>query len=85
MSANNVVKLVDYREPPVKSQYERGITQEDIQKMSESELAVLASKAPPGMTPIFFGDGTFAFINTRVLQEMAPSKRATITVIGRAH
>lgn len=63
----------------------RGITQADIKRMSESELAVLASKAPSGLTAVFHADGTFSFLSDLTIEEMSPSERAKITIIGRAH
>jgi hypothetical protein len=63
----------------------RVITQQDIKKMSESELAVLASKAPDGFTPVFYEDGSFEFRADWSLEEMTPSERAKFTVVRRAH
>jgi len=61
------------------------ITQEDIAEMSEAELAVFASKAPQGFTPVFCHDGTFALIADWVIKKMKPSERAELTIIRRAH
>jgi hypothetical protein len=61
------------------------MTQEDIKKMSQSQLAVLASKAPEGFTPVFDEDGRFGFRADWSLERMTPSERAKFTVVGRAH
>jgi len=61
------------------------ITQEDIKKMSESELAAFASKAPEGFTPVIWDDGTFSFHADWAIREMTPSQRAKLTIVKRAH
>jgi hypothetical protein len=61
------------------------ITQEKIAEMSEGELATLAASAPQGFTPVFDSDGRFAFVADWVIEKMSLSRRAQITIIGRAH
>jgi hypothetical protein len=61
------------------------ITQKDIARMTEGELAVLASKAPQGFTTVFGENGMFCYCANWVLEQMSPSQRSKITVISRAH
>ena len=53
--------------------------------MSEAELAALAAKAPEGFTPVFCSEGRFGFMADWLIEEMSPSKRTELVIIGRAH
>jgi hypothetical protein len=61
------------------------ITQADIAEMTEAELAVFATKAPEGFTPVFYQDGRFAFAADWWIEQLSPSERGELTFVGRAH
>lgn len=59
------------------------ITQQDLEKMSESELAVFAAKgAWTGLTLVQWEDGTFSF---HAIKLLSPSQLTKIRIIGCAH
>lgn len=71
-------------ERPLHEVARKVITQETISRMSDAELATFANKAPLGFTPVFYGNGRFAFVADWAIGEMSPSQRAELTIVLRS-